>query len=181
MNDFLSTELAEREELRAELSVPETVAAQDIPAETLKALKGAGLTWKDVPKVKDLDLVLWESIKKQPSGFDMSHWHGLNRTDEYGEQCLGADDLEARGVTAAKTCGTSHCRAGWAVLLAGPRKGLAFERALDAANFDGAYDAGQLIYAKSRPDEPLPQFFCDDDEAWEDIKDHARKIRRAKV
>lgn len=55
-------------------------------------------------------------------------------------------------------CGSSHCRAGWAVHLAG-EAGYALEKRF------GPGVAGMLIYAASRPGKAVPDFDCEDDEA----------------
>ncbi len=60
------------------------------------------------------------------------------------------------------TCGTAHCRAGWAITLAG-EAGKALEDRVGPAT------AGTLIYAKSRPDKPIPNFYANDEEAMADI------------
>ncbi len=66
------------------------------------------------------------------------------------------------------TCGTTHCRAGWAVHLAG-EAGYALER------FHGSLLAGQLIYRESGH-AINPGRFCDsDDDALADMKRLAEK------
>jgi hypothetical protein len=61
------------------------------------------------------------------------------------------------------TCETTHCRAGWAVHLAG-EAGYALERATTP------YLAGRLIYEASRPGVPAPFFFTDNVTALVDIR-----------
>jgi len=63
------------------------------------------------------------------------------------------------------TCGTSHCRGGWAVHLAGDA-GYALARKF------GTNVAATLIYAASRPGVPVPSFsaVADDDETLADIR-----------
>jgi uncharacterized protein YjbI with pentapeptide repeats len=56
------------------------------------------------------------------------------------------------------TCETTHCRAGWAVHLAG-EAGYALERATTP------YLAGRLIYEASRPRVAAPDFFADNEAA----------------
>ena len=63
-------------------------------------------------------------------------------------------------------CQTTHCRAGWAIALAGDSG-----RALEAKY--GPAAAGALIYAKSRPGVPIPDFNADNEAALADIKAHA--------
>jgi hypothetical protein len=60
------------------------------------------------------------------------------------------------------TCDTTHCRAGWAVHLAGAA-GYALEERTTP------YLAGRLIYEASRPGE-APDFFASDEDAMEDLR-----------
>ena len=74
--------------------------------------------------------------------------------------------IEAGGqldMRAWHTCATAHCRAGWAVTLAGAR-GTALEDAI------GSAAAGALIYAASRPHLPVPNFYASIDEALADLR-----------
>jgi len=76
---------------------------------------------------------------------------------------LQAIDTGGRLETAAwHTCETTHCRAGWAIKLAGPA-GEALEEAL------GAAIAGTLIYAASRPGVPIPDFYASNSDALADL------------
>jgi hypothetical protein len=63
------------------------------------------------------------------------------------------------------TCGTTHCRAGWVVHLAG-EKGYALEKFHDTAL------AAQLIYRESSPDLHVNvcRFYDDNESALADIK-----------
>ena len=63
----------------------------------------------------------------------------------------------------ANWCKTTHCRAGFAICMAG-KTGFELERK------HGAEMAGRMIYAVSRPDKPLPDFFADNEAALEDIR-----------
>ena len=61
-------------------------------------------------------------------------------------------------------CGTSHCRAGWAVTLAGDA-GKALETMI------GSAAAGSLIYLASDPSlDRIPDFYCDNATALADMK-----------
>jgi hypothetical protein len=61
-------------------------------------------------------------------------------------------------------CGTTHCRAGWVVELAGEAG-----RALEARV--GTAAAAALIYLASDPlIESFPDFYCDETQALADIK-----------
>jgi uncharacterized protein YjbI with pentapeptide repeats len=61
------------------------------------------------------------------------------------------------------TCETTHCRAGWAVHLAGAA-GKALEERV------GTQMAGAMIYRASRPGKPAPWFFDTDENALADIR-----------
>jgi hypothetical protein len=66
-------------------------------------------------------------------------------------------------------CGTAHCWAGWITTLAGD-DGLRLDNAIGTAN------AAMLIYSRSCPGQPLPDFYCKNDEA---LADMARRAGRA--
>lgn len=59
-------------------------------------------------------------------------------------------------------CETTHCRAGWAITLAG-KAGKTLEGRV------GSCVAGGLIYAASRPDKPVPNFYATNAAAMVDI------------
>lgn len=65
-------------------------------------------------------------------------------------------------MSAWHTCKTTHCRAGWAIELAGPG-GEALEESL------GAAIAGTFIYAASRPGVPVPDFYASNADALADL------------
>ena len=60
-------------------------------------------------------------------------------------------------------CGTTHCRAGWAVHLAG-------ESGRKLENRFGTQRAAAMIYRKSRPGQPAPWFFASTEKAMADIR-----------
>ena len=61
-------------------------------------------------------------------------------------------------------CGTTHCRAGWVVVLAG-EEGKALEDRI------GTAAAASLIYLASDPTlDKFPSFYCGDGEALADMK-----------
>ena len=60
-------------------------------------------------------------------------------------------------------CKTIHCRAGWAVFLAGYYGGLLESKI-------GTECAARLIYETSRPGKPAPNFYATNDGAMADIK-----------
>lgn len=94
----------------------------------------------NVPIVPHLDQAILDAIKAG-GGFDMSFYH----------------------------CGTTHCRAGWAIHLAGTA-GKALEQMLDS------YLAGLLIYWASAG--YVPNFFDNNENALADIRKHARANKR---
>jgi hypothetical protein len=61
------------------------------------------------------------------------------------------------------TCGTTHCRAGWAITLAG-------EAGAQLESKIGPAAAGALIYAASRPGKPVPNFYASNSDAMDDIR-----------
>jgi hypothetical protein len=98
--------------------------------------------------VPNIDAAILESIEANKAagtnGLSMSSWHG-QKCDE------------------TNWCKTTHCRAGYAICLAG-KAGFALERKY------GPETAGQMIYAVSRPDKPLPDFHASDARAMADIE-----------
>lgn len=98
-------------------------------------LRGAkGLPTKAI--VPDIDAAILAAVEAEGCALQMSDWH---------------------------TCETTHCRAGWAIHLAG-KAGAALEQRY------GANVAGALIYAASRPDMPVPDWFASDAEALADLR-----------
>ncbi len=97
-------------------------------------LRDADLSGASVPVVADLDRKMLEAVSK-PGALDMGTWH---------------------------SCSTTHCRAGWAITLAG-KEGLELEARL------GPAVAGALIYSASTG-RRVPDFYATDEAAMEDIK-----------
>lgn len=93
-----------------------------------------------VPEVPHIDATIFRAIQSG-GGLEMRDWH---------------------------TCKTTHCRAGWAITLAG-KAGALLEDSMSS------YMAGRLIYEASRPDLPCPSFFGDNEKAMEDIRACAEK------
>jgi len=79
----------------------------------------------DAPAVANLDGQILDIIERGEGRLDMGDWHG---------------------------CKTTHCRAGWAIHLAG-EAGYALETKTSSAT------AGALIYLASYPGEPVPDFY----------------------
>jgi hypothetical protein len=101
----------------------------------------------DVPVVPHLDAQILRSIEVGKLLFDMGNWHGEGPT----------------GVEATvEACGTTHCRAGSAIHLAG-EAGYALERKLGSAE-----EAGRAIYLASTG--RAPYFYGSNERALADIK-----------
>src|SRR6185312_9227431 len=79
----------------------------------------------EVPVVEQLDAKILAAIESGKGRLEMSRWHGDNPRNADGE-----------------ACGTTHCRAGWAIHLAG-KAGYALEDRFDSAI------AGRMIYLAS--------------------------------
>jgi uncharacterized protein YjbI with pentapeptide repeats len=104
-------------------------------------LIGADLSGADLPEaplVSNLDGQILAAIAAG-GALDMASWHA---------------------------CGTTHCRAGWAITLAG-EAGRELEHRL------GPNVAGALIYARAYPDLPVPDFFATNEAALADIQTRA--------
>ena len=61
------------------------------------------------------------------------------------------------------SCGMTHCRGGWAITLAG-------EPGRELEQLFGPAVAGSLIYAASRPDKRIPDFYASTEDALADIR-----------
>ncbi|TAL45443.1 MAG: hypothetical protein EPN91_02195 [Salinibacterium sp.] len=107
-----------------------------------------------VPVVPKLNVKILAALKRG-AGFDMGSWHDSWGSDKY-------------------SCGSTHCRAGWAVALAG-EPGIALEGNL------GPELAGALITVASCPElrGKVPDFFSSTHDAMADIKRLA-KLERAR-
>ena len=95
-----------------------------------------------VPKIEKIHQTVYEAASKE-GVLDMSQWHN--------------------------ECGTTHCRAGWVVTLAGDA-GKAMEWCM------GTPAAAAMIYLRSDPKlEKIPNFYASNDDALEDMKRLAEK------
>ena len=100
-------------------------------------LRGANLS--DAPVIPNIHQAVYAAAS-QPNALNMRDWH---------------------------TCETTHCRAGWVVMLAG-EEGKALENKI------GTPAAASLIYLASDPDlGKFPSFYCGDAEALADMKERA--------
>jgi hypothetical protein len=119
---------------------------------THAVLTDAVLTHADIPIVPNIDAAILASIEANKAagknGLKMSKWHGDDDCDE------------------TNWCNTTHCRAGYAICLAGAA-GFALERKV------GPAVAGALIYAKSDPTRRVPNFYASDADAMADMRERA--------
>lgn len=99
-----------------------------------------------VPVIERLDTAILARIHEQPHTFDMGTWHGglFTVNEEYGYGC-----------------GTTHCRAGWAVHLS-KKAGYDMEQTFGPAL------AGAVIYMHNTG--RVPDFGSGDDVAIADMK-----------
>ena len=101
-------------------------------------------------RVPHIDAAILASVEKNAAagtnGLDMGSWHG--------------DDRKANE---EHWCETTHCRAGYAICLAGA-PGWALEKKF------GPEIAGRMIYAVSRPHMELPSFHASTGAAMEDLE-----------
>ena len=98
-------------------------------------LTRADLTGADIPVIPHIDAAIVAAIDGG-GHLEMKDWH---------------------------TCNTTHCRAGWAITLAG-EAGAALEKKI------GSSAAGALIYAASRPGARVPNFYASNDAAMADLR-----------
>jgi len=128
---------------RANLAGANLAGANLADANLADALK---IDPSEIPVIPNIDDTILTAI--QSGGvLDMSNWHG-----EGG------------------WCGTTHCRAGWAIHLGG-EKGKALQDKL------GPNVAGTLIYEASRPGQPAPWFFDSTEGALADLRKCAEAQR----
>lgn len=99
-----------------------------------------------VPVIPDLDAQILDQIERKPRSFDMGVFHG----EIYDKD--------------SNVCGTTHCRAGWAEVIAFPRswrdEGFSVEL------------IGAMVYLVSTG--KIPDFFTGDKEALRSIRRAAR-------
>jgi hypothetical protein len=132
--DLTGADLTRADLTRANLTGADLTGA-DLSGAKLTGAKLSGVTIPVVPKI---DVAILAAIESAPGvqRLDMLEWH---------------------------MCETTHCRAGWAIHLAG-EPGYALEKAV------GPAAAGGLIYAASRPGVRVPDFYATNDAAMADIR-----------
>lgn len=103
-------------------------------------LSDADLCGADIPKIDRLHTKIAEAIERG-GVLEMESWH---------------------------VCETTHCRAGWAIHIAG-EAGKKLEAKV------GSSAAGALIFSASYPDQRVPNFYTDNETALADIKRCAKE------
>ena len=98
---------------------------------------------EEIPVIPNIDLAVLKAIQDGGELY-MGCWHGWDE----------------------QWCGTTHCRGGWAIHLAG-KAGKALQDRFDES---GPVAAATLIYEVSRPGQSAPDFYCDEEEAMDDIR-----------
>lgn len=101
-----------------------------------------------IPVVEHLDAKILREIESGEGKLDMKYWH-------FGKDGSLKDRFEEN------FCGTTHCRAGWAVILAG-KAGLELEAETDAAT------AGSAIYLASTGH--TPNFYTSTENGLAEVK-----------
>ena len=99
-----------------------------------------GIMPEEIPVIPNIDIAILEAIQDGGDLY-MGNWHGYT----------------------GNWCGTTHCSGGWAIHIAG-------EAGKELQDCLREGDAAQLIYEVSRPGQPAPDFYCDEEEAMDDIK-----------
>jgi len=116
---------------------PEPYRRPSTPADYASIAERYRQRHPEVPVVPNLDRQILDRIERSGSSLDMADWH---------------------------TCETTHCRAGWAIALAGEDG-----RRLEAER--GPFYAGAAIYRASTG--RVPHFFASNSEALEDLRARA--------
>ena len=114
-------------------------------------LRGSNLRGSVIPIVQNIDAAMLAAIEANKAsgknGLKMDNWHGADKCDE------------------TNWCETTHCRAGYAICLAG-KAGFDLEKKF------GPNVAGALIYAASGS-HPVPNFYDTNEGAMADIRRRA--------
>lgn len=128
----------------------------------------------EIPVLEDIDVQILDVIRAPGNELDMDTWHGnflLLSSLGYLDAIEDAPTDDERVVARHKaiSCGTTHCRAGWAICLAG-LAGAALEDKL------GGDAAGALLY-NAAGSHPTPDWYDYDEAALEDIEERAAQQR----
>jgi len=97
-----------------------------------------------IPVIQNLDRKILALLRKEKNILSMFDWHS---PEHY-------------------TCNTTHCRGGWAIVLAGEDGRLLEERY-------GPEIAAALLYDQAYPDLPIPNFFTSEKSALADMEERA--------
>ena len=106
-----------------------------------ESIRLGGHTIADAPRINNIHKAVLAAVEGGER-LDMADWHS--------------------------PCGTTHCCAGWAVVLAGAAGG-ALEAKIGTAN------AAYLIYAASDPERPVIDFYASDADALADMRARAER------
>lgn len=167
--------------VRADLRWADLIEANLSEANLSEAnLRGADLRWADLSwaNLRGANLSGANLRGANLSGADLSETDGLPSAPVV--ESIDAAILEAidgggcLAMNAWHTCETTHCRAGWAVNLAG-EAGKELERKY------GTNVAGALIYNASRPGQRIPNWFAEDEEAMADLRKCAAESAKGKA
>jgi uncharacterized protein YjbI with pentapeptide repeats len=142
--DLRRADLTDADLRRADLRRADLTGAEDAAKRAAREARRAErfrARNPSIPSIHDLDAQILARVERDPGSFDMSTWHSDDHSDE--------------------VCGTTHCRAGWAIVLAG-----AAGRELE--NRYGPYAAGAKIYIASTG--RVPDFHASDEAALNDIR-----------
>jgi len=125
-------------------------------------LTGANLTGADLTRA---NLTLANLTRANLTRADLTRANlTVPTVDHLDAKILAAIENGGRlKMDAWHTCDTTHCRAGWTCVLAG-YAGDVLESKI------GTECAARLIYLKSRPGQPHPDFFASNEDALFDIK-----------
>jgi hypothetical protein len=147
-------------------------------------LRGADLSGADL---SGADLSGADLSGAYLSGADLScaYLSGADLSCAYLSGAVAIPALDSKILAAIETggklemsawhkCQTAHCRAGWAITLAG-EVGRKLELEL------GSAAAGAMIYAASYPDQRIPNFYASNEDALADIKVRAAQDPKSAV
>lgn len=84
---------------------------RDIPYEVVEVQDA----WDQIPFIPDIDQQVYKAITEFPERFDMSHFH--TRISDGVD--LSYERPYINEVFKKNSCGTAHCLAGWACVIAG--------------------------------------------------------------
>lgn len=157
------------------IDAAELVRAKIDPAEIMKGspieellidLAGGFLAGLKIPIIPDLDTRILRGIEAEPNSFYMGYWHWWQNEENIPENAP-QPKLE--------DCGTTHCRAGWASVVAA-RAGYDLEGISKKNRPNKAVTTsivGSLLYLAAGKE--IPSFYAETDEALEDIRQGAKQ------